>query len=434
VGAPIGDIAEIYGKARVAGTLFAEDINQLTGRGIPIIGEFARQLGVSESEVKKLGSQGKITFPMLEQAFKDMTGEGGKFGGMMAAQSGTVAGMLSTLSDSFGSVLLELGRPINDAIRPMLKEGIGMMDSLKQAAGIAGETIAGAFKAIIAAWQELSFDDMGALASASLSIAFKEVVNFLYAGLMGVSSAFGQALVQQGRNILELLGVLTTADFWKGLGNVLLGLFQGVVGFFGQAIANILEEFKKVPGLGKILGDADGAMREVSGEYLDSSKENLAQGGVQLGPILDRGMQRMGEQFEAVGKAFSEGFSRAGKVMDSTGERESLEAARLRIAERMAKSEEASKKATEEVKGAKENAAPPAAAGAGFAVNGRISGAINSIMGRSTNELLASSMQQVAEGVAEVQKNTAAIAENTKPKTDTKAKPVPSKTPTGVFT
>jgi hypothetical protein len=37
VQAPVGEIVELYGKARVQGRLFAEDINQLTGRGILII-------------------------------------------------------------------------------------------------------------------------------------------------------------------------------------------------------------------------------------------------------------------------------------------------------------------------------------------------------------------------------------------------------------
>lgn len=41
---PLGEISEIYGKAKVQGRLFAEDINQLTGRGIPIIGELAKVL------------------------------------------------------------------------------------------------------------------------------------------------------------------------------------------------------------------------------------------------------------------------------------------------------------------------------------------------------------------------------------------------------
>ena len=45
--APVNQIAELYGKARVQGRLFAEDINQPTGRGIPIIQELAKQFGIS---------------------------------------------------------------------------------------------------------------------------------------------------------------------------------------------------------------------------------------------------------------------------------------------------------------------------------------------------------------------------------------------------
>jgi tape measure domain-containing protein len=41
----------------VQGRLFGEDINQLTGRGIPIIQEFAKQFKVSETQVKKLVAQ-----------------------------------------------------------------------------------------------------------------------------------------------------------------------------------------------------------------------------------------------------------------------------------------------------------------------------------------------------------------------------------------
>lgn len=108
IGQPIGEIAEIYGKARVSGRLFGEDINQLTGRGIPIIGELAKQFGVSESEVKKLVEQGKVGFPNLEKAFQSMTGEGGKFEGMMAKQSATMAGLMSTLRDNIGTGMRDI--------------------------------------------------------------------------------------------------------------------------------------------------------------------------------------------------------------------------------------------------------------------------------------------------------------------------------------
>lgn len=40
---PIGELSEIYGKIKTSGRVFSEDINQLTGRGIPIIAELAKQ-------------------------------------------------------------------------------------------------------------------------------------------------------------------------------------------------------------------------------------------------------------------------------------------------------------------------------------------------------------------------------------------------------
>lgn len=122
IGIRVEDIAEIYGKARVQGRLFAEDINQLTGRGIPIIAQFAKQLGVAESEVKGLVEQGIIGFPQLEQAFKDMTGEGGQFEGLMAAQSESLAGIQSNIADT-----------INVMSTDIIRES-GLFDIIKQGA------------------------------------------------------------------------------------------------------------------------------------------------------------------------------------------------------------------------------------------------------------------------------------------------------------
>jgi tape measure domain-containing protein len=115
IGAPIGEIAEIYGKAKVQGRLFMEDINQLTGRGIPIIQELAAQFGVTESEVRDLVSSGQVNFGHLEQAFVRLTSEGGKFSGMMEAQSQTIGGLWSTLKDNVTISLATIGTTIIDA-------------------------------------------------------------------------------------------------------------------------------------------------------------------------------------------------------------------------------------------------------------------------------------------------------------------------------
>jgi tape measure domain-containing protein len=57
------DTGGLYGNARVQGRLFAKDINQLTGRGIPIIQRLARQFGVSDSQVEKLVETDQVGFP-----------------------------------------------------------------------------------------------------------------------------------------------------------------------------------------------------------------------------------------------------------------------------------------------------------------------------------------------------------------------------------
>lgn len=112
VGIPIKELADIYGKARVQGRLFAEDINQLTGRGIPIIAEFAKQFGVSEQAIKKMTEDGKISFANLEKAFESMTQKGGQFYNMTANQSKTLAGIYSNFQDSVSQNLKVVGDSI----------------------------------------------------------------------------------------------------------------------------------------------------------------------------------------------------------------------------------------------------------------------------------------------------------------------------------
>lgn len=112
VGVPLGELAEIYGKARTQGRLFAEDINQLTGRGIPIIQGLADVMGVTQGEVKKLVEEGQIGFPEMQTAFANMTSEGGRFFGMTEKQSQTLAGQWSTLKDNVTAALTEIGTAI----------------------------------------------------------------------------------------------------------------------------------------------------------------------------------------------------------------------------------------------------------------------------------------------------------------------------------
>ncbi len=386
--APIGEIAEIYGKARVQGRLFAEDINQLTGRGIPIIQEFARQLGVTDAEVKQMASDGRISFTNLEQAFISLTSEGGKFGGMMARQSRTVGGLWSTLKDNVGEVLLSFGQPINDALRPMLDAAIEKVGLLKEAAARVGAAVSAGMKAVVAIFQEFTGAEMGKLVLDSLTLAFKEAVNLLYKSLVGSFFAAVQMLVEQVKSVILLFSILTTAEFWKGLGNVLLGLARSFGAAMLEFIAQAVENLKTIPGVSALLGDADQFFRDVAQEARSQAESNYATGSDAFAPVIDRVQQRIAETFENVAGAFQDNFSRAATIFDTSEEQRRLEEAARRVRERVQSSQ------------AQAAAKPKAAAvpGAGGPVNaeggktrvapGLFASAVNLIMGRSANELI----------------------------------------------
>jgi tape measure domain-containing protein len=76
---PMNDLALIFGKVLSKGKLQAEELNQMSERGIPIMSFLEKQLGKSKAEIYKMGEQGKISAKFVVDAFAAMTSEGGLF-------------------------------------------------------------------------------------------------------------------------------------------------------------------------------------------------------------------------------------------------------------------------------------------------------------------------------------------------------------------
>ena len=130
VGAGLGDIADLYGKARVQGRLFTNDINQFQGRGIPIVQALAKELGVAEGEIKAMVAAGQIGFPELERAFVALTSNGGRFEGMMERLSQTTMGKLSTAIDNAQQALASFGDLMLPMVNEVLDFATGTFDAL----------------------------------------------------------------------------------------------------------------------------------------------------------------------------------------------------------------------------------------------------------------------------------------------------------------
>lgn len=120
LGVSIGDLTYLYGTTMAQGRMYTQDLNQFTGRGIPMIRELAKQFGVAESEVKDLVTAGKVGFPEVEKVIMSLTNKGGQFGGLMEAQSKTIVGQISNIEDSIDMMFNELGKSSEGAINTVL--------------------------------------------------------------------------------------------------------------------------------------------------------------------------------------------------------------------------------------------------------------------------------------------------------------------------
>lgn len=107
---PLGDIVYLYGTTMTQGRLYTQDLNQFTGRGIPMIRELAKEFSVAESEVKKLVEEGKVGFPEVQKVVENLTNETGMFYNLMERQSAAVTGKISNFEDAWASVLDEMGQ------------------------------------------------------------------------------------------------------------------------------------------------------------------------------------------------------------------------------------------------------------------------------------------------------------------------------------
>lgn len=111
---PLNDIVYLYGTTMVQGRLYAADVRQFTGRGIPLVKELAKMYGVTADEINNMVSAGKIGFPDVQKVLNKLTDDGGQFYNLMEKQSKSLTGMISNLGDTWDQVQDHLGEQNQD--------------------------------------------------------------------------------------------------------------------------------------------------------------------------------------------------------------------------------------------------------------------------------------------------------------------------------
>lgn len=106
---PLNDIVYLYGTTMVQGRLYAQDVRQFTGRGIPLVAELAEKYHTTAEGINEMVSAGKIGFPDVEEVLNKMTNEGGQFYQLMEKQSSSLTGQIANLQDAWDTVLNDFG-------------------------------------------------------------------------------------------------------------------------------------------------------------------------------------------------------------------------------------------------------------------------------------------------------------------------------------
>lgn len=150
---PINDLAYLYGTTMVQGRMYTADLNQFLGRGIPLTEELAKQFGVTKNKVKSLVEEGKVGFPEVEKAIIALTEEGGKFGGLMEAQSKSITGQISNIEDAIEQMFNELGKKSEGLISGTLSVVSDVIDQWEKIGKVILVVISayGAYKAAVLA-------------------------------------------------------------------------------------------------------------------------------------------------------------------------------------------------------------------------------------------------------------------------------------------
>lgn len=195
---PLGDLVYLYGTTMAQGRLYTADLNQFTGRGIPMIGELAKQFGVAESEVKSLVEAGKVGFPEVQKVIESLTNEGGKFGGLMEAQSKTIAGQISNIEDSISHMFNNIGKANEGIINSALGVVSDLVENYEQVGKVLLELVGtyGAYKAALIT--------ITALQKAHSVVLAQAVVEQQLAAAAGITLSNAQAMVAARTKLLQV--------------------------------------------------------------------------------------------------------------------------------------------------------------------------------------------------------------------------------------
>lgn len=247
-------IARAYGKMNSAQKVSLESINMMIDAGFNPLQEISEHTGESMQSLYDRISKGKVSVDEITESMVRSTSEGGKYFQSMDAQSQTLDGRLSTLSDTVNSKLGEALQPIlqkaADEWIPNITNAIDNMDI---------DSVVSAINDIISGVKNLFGFIMGngdtiislvaGIGTAMLTWNVASMINGVVTAVKAFQAANEGATVAQAllNGVMNANPIMLVVTLLAGLVATIITLWNTNEGF-REAVTNVWNAFKDTVG------------------------------------------------------------------------------------------------------------------------------------------------------------------------------------------
>lgn len=145
-GSSMAEMGAIFNKVTTSGMIQADELNQLSDRGIPIFQMIAKEMGVASSEIRKLASEGKIS----SNVFLDAVESG--FGGAAAIMGeSSFAAIIDNINASISRMGANFlngagdGQGFFDQVKPLMVDLLNTFQSFEDKVAAIGNVVGQVF-------------------------------------------------------------------------------------------------------------------------------------------------------------------------------------------------------------------------------------------------------------------------------------------------
>lgn len=235
------ELGNALAQVQSKGVVSMEELRQqIAEKGVPVFEELSKKLKVSQGDLIKMVSEGKVRSKELIDIFLNLEGGFAKFQGGAQRAAATLPGALARMKANWNDLLVTMGTPVNEAVTPILNHLADKFGELTGSAATLGESIAAGITAITpaitATIDEITGKIQGLLAmfnsDAGLGEAWARNIwaTFVDYGLSAVEritagfATIGQLLARFMADAVETLAIATTPEFWGMIGSTLVSI------------------------------------------------------------------------------------------------------------------------------------------------------------------------------------------------------------------